>query len=140
MRVIPTNAHGVLDYLVGLLLIAAPWLFGFYAGGVESLVPILVGVLVIGYSLFTDYEFGAVRTIPMPTHLALDGAGGLFLLLSPWLFGFAHVVWWPHVLVGAFEIIAALLTEREPVSGRTPLTASEAQRTANPRRVDEERH
>lgn len=29
MRFIPTKIHGVLDYIAGLALIAAPWLFGF---------------------------------------------------------------------------------------------------------------
>ena len=29
MRFIPTRAHGVLDYIVGLLLIASPWIFNF---------------------------------------------------------------------------------------------------------------
>jgi hypothetical protein len=28
MRFIPTSVHGVLDYLIGALLIIAPWLFG----------------------------------------------------------------------------------------------------------------
>jgi len=29
MRFIPTKVHGILDYVVGVALIAAPWLFGF---------------------------------------------------------------------------------------------------------------
>ncbi len=36
MRSIPTRVHGVLDYLVGLLLIGAPWLLGFERGGAET--------------------------------------------------------------------------------------------------------
>src|SRR5690606_42051423 len=41
MRAIPTRIHGVLDYSFGLLAAAAPWLFGFAAGGAETWV--LVG-------------------------------------------------------------------------------------------------
>jgi hypothetical protein len=36
MRMIPTRVHGVLDYLVGALLVAAPWLFDFNRGGAET--------------------------------------------------------------------------------------------------------
>jgi hypothetical protein len=132
MRFIPTNVHGIADYVIGLLLVAAPWLLGFYAGGAESLVPIVLGIGVIGYSIFTDYEAGAIRTIPMRTHLGLDVAIGLLLALSPWLFGFAPIIVWPHVLVGILVIVAGATTETEPVSGRTPPTARDTQRSASP--------
>jgi hypothetical protein len=36
MRFIPTRIHGMMDYAMGLLLIAAPWLFGFARGGAET--------------------------------------------------------------------------------------------------------
>lgn len=29
MRFIPTRIHGILDYVIGVALIAAPWIFGF---------------------------------------------------------------------------------------------------------------
>ena len=32
MRFIPTQIHGGLDYLIGVILIIAPWLFGFADG------------------------------------------------------------------------------------------------------------
>ena len=51
----------------GGLLVFAPWLFGF-AGDVESWVPVILGLGAIGYSLFTDYELGVVRTIPRTGH------------------------------------------------------------------------
>jgi len=36
MRVIETKTHGYMDYLMGVLLIAAPWLFDFARGGAET--------------------------------------------------------------------------------------------------------
>lgn len=120
MRFIPTRIHGYIDYLMGVLLIAAPWLLGFAAGGAETWVPVVLGAGVILYSLLTDYELGAVHTLSMPTHLWLDGLGGLLLLASPWLFGFADLVWVPHVVLGLLEIGAALTTETVPSYGTTP--------------------
>ena len=89
MKIIGTKTHGYLDYIVGLLLIAAPWIFNFDRGGAETWVPVAVGVGTIVYSLLTDYELGLSRTISMKTHLMLDMVGGLFLAVSPWLFRFA---------------------------------------------------
>ena len=120
MRFIPTRIHGVADYLIGVLLIAAPWLFGFARNGAETWVPVILGVGVIGYSLFTQYELGAVGVIPMGTHLVLDVVGGLLLTASPWLFGFADVIWMPHVIVGVLEVGTALMTETRPENA--PLT------------------
>jgi SPW repeat len=114
MRFISTRMHGMTDYLIGVLLIAAPYLFGFATGGPKQWVPIALGAGVIVYSLITDYELGAVRMIPMPAHLALDGLGGAFLAASPWLFGFQDQVFWPHLVIGLFEIGASLMTQTVP--------------------------
>ncbi len=116
MRFIPTAVHGPIDYVVGLLLVFAPWAGGFAAGGAETWVPVALGVLTIGASLLTDYEWGVVRLIPVPTHLTFDLGSGMLLAASPWLFGFADRVWGPHLLVGLFEIAAALCTQT--VAGR----------------------
>jgi hypothetical protein len=118
MRVIGTKTHGYLDYIVGLLLIAAPWILDFDRGGAETWVPVIVGIATILYSLFTDYEMGASPTISMRTHLTLDLIGGIFLAVSPWLFGFDEYVWAPHLVVGLFEIVISLLTNRVPAVER----------------------
>ncbi|WP_043538607.1 SPW repeat domain-containing protein [Salinarimonas rosea] len=114
MRFIPTNVHAIVDYLVGVLLIASPWLFGFAIGGVAQWLPVILGAGVILYSLFTDYEYAARRAISMPTHLWLDALGGALLAVSPWLFGFADFVFWPHLIIGLFEIGAAVTTKTVP--------------------------
>jgi hypothetical protein len=120
MRFIPTRIHGMLDYLIGALLIIAPWVLGFADGGAEQWVPIILGAGVILYSLITDYELAVVRILPVPIHLALDVIGGALLAVSPWLFGFSDNVWAPHVVVGVLEIGAGLMTKTraETVSRR----------------------
>jgi hypothetical protein len=122
MRIISTRAHGVLDYLMGALLILSPWLLGFAAGGAETWVPVVLGASTIVYSLMTNYELGVVGVLPMPVHLGLDAAAGIFLAFSPWLFGFAGLVWVPHVVLGVLEVGAAAMTQPLPVgtAARTP--------------------
>jgi hypothetical protein len=36
MKVITTKVHGVMDYLMGVILIAAPWLLNFNRDGAET--------------------------------------------------------------------------------------------------------
>lgn len=118
MRFIPTRVHGVLDYLVGAVLIAAPWLLGFANGGPEQWIPVALGAGALVYSLLTNYELGVARVIPMRTHLLLDLASGALLAVSPWLFGFADRVWVPHLIFGLLEIGASLTTRGTPFEGR----------------------
>ena len=112
---------------MGLLLIAAPWLFDFAEGGAETWIPVVLGVAMIGLALMTDYEMGVARTISMRTHLMIDLVSGIFLAVSPWLFGFADYVYEPHLILGILEIGAALTTRRDPVRGadtrHNPLTS-----------------
>src|SRR5215203_2693676 len=114
MRFIPTKVHGVMDYLMGILLIASPWLFDFNRGGLETWIPVILGVGALVYSVMTDYELGLTRTLSMPTHLILDLVSGILLAASPWIFGFADYVYMPHLVLGIIEIGASLMTKKEP--------------------------
>jgi hypothetical protein len=104
----------VIDYLMGALLIVAPYLLNFADGTAAQWVLQIVGVALIGASLLTDYELGIMRMIPMPIHLGLDVAAGLLLVVSPWLFGFADRIWLPHVIFGLAEIGVGLMTRTVP--------------------------
>lgn len=121
MRFIPTRVHGILDYMMGVVLIAAPWVIGyaeadFAANGPATWVPVIIGAGVIIAALMTAYEYGVVNIINMRTHLGIDVAAGILLAASPWLFGFAEVVWIPHLVLGLVEIGAGLMTETTPSS------------------------
>lgn len=117
MRFIPTKPHGYLDYIMAVVLITAPWIFGFNRGGAETWVPVILGAGVIVYSLLTDYELGASPQISMRTHLLLDLAQGIFLAVSPWLFNFDDHVYLPHLILGIAEIGASLCTKLQPSYG-----------------------
>lgn len=114
MRFIPTRTHGIFDYVLGLVLIIAPWILDFADGGAEQWVPIIIGAIIIVQSLMTDYELGVVKVLPMSTHLTMDIAAGVVLAVSPWVFGFADDIWWPHLVLGLLEIGAALMTQTQP--------------------------
>ena len=106
-----TKVHGLLDYLMGIGLIAAPLLLNLATDGVETWVPALLGVVIIGYSLFTDYELGIWKILSIRTHLKLDLIGGILLTTSPWIFGFNHLVWIPHFLLGIILICISLVSK-----------------------------
>lgn len=115
---IPTKVHGALDYIVGIALILAPWLFGFMdMGGAAVIIPMVLGVGLILYSLFTRYEWGLIKVLGMPYHLIFDVVASLFLAASPFLFGFYTQplnVWVPHVVVGLTVILVVIFSQRQP--------------------------
>jgi len=131
MRFIPTKFHAPLDYIVGALLIAAPWIFQFSDVTAAAVVSIVLGIGLIVYSLFTDYELGVWKVAPMAVHNLIDIVAGAFLAASPWIFGFADDsanVWMPHVVVGLAAIFLGLTTVQKGGysyrKSRTPTTAA----------------
>jgi hypothetical protein len=72
---------------------------------------VILGAGTILYSIFTDYELGAVRMIPFRGHLTIDVLNGVFLGLSPWIFGFNDRVYLPHLIVGVLEILVVFMTD-----------------------------
>jgi hypothetical protein len=114
MRFIPTKVHGLMDYLYGIALFFLPFYFTGEMFGWEEMLPIIVGAGVIIMSLCTDYEWGAFKILPMRKHLIIDMVVGVFLAVSPWLFGFAEQGFWPYVIFGLIAIITPLLSQTKP--------------------------
>ena len=115
MRFIPTKFHALLDYIVGAALIAAPWIFQFSEHTAATVVPIVLGIGLIAYSLFTNYELGLWKVAPMAVHNLIDIVAGALLAASPWLFGFADEganFWVPFVVIGVAAIFLGLTTKQ----------------------------
>ncbi len=120
IRFVPTSVHGIFDYIGGIALIACPFIFGFYSmGGIAVILPIVLGIGLILYSLLTNYERGipALKFIPMPVHLVLDFVAAAFLVVAPFLFGFANQglnVWLPFVVAGVGVILLVIVSQTHP--------------------------
>jgi hypothetical protein len=126
VRAISTKTHGFFDYGLAAFLFFVPNLFGFdgTGGAVQNVPRIAAGAIVL-VSLFTRYEFGAFRSIPMKSHLAFDFVIGLVLSASPWLFGFAGLgpaAWAPLVAAGIGEVVLSLTTAATPSPAILPVT------------------
>ena len=115
MRFIPTKFHAPLDYIVGAVLIAGPWIFQYSDSTAATVISIVLGIGLIVYSLFTNYELGVWKVAPMAVHNLIDIAAGVVLAVSPWLFGFADdgtEFWAPFVVIGVAAIFLGLTTKQ----------------------------
>jgi SPW repeat-containing protein len=117
LRIIPTSVHGVIDYAVGILLIAAPWIFGAADNRGAKWTWIIVGAIMLGSALMTNYELGVMHLIPMHVHLAMDTMLGLFLAASPWIVGYSNEGlngWLPPLVVGLAEVGTSMMSRPWP--------------------------
>lgn len=115
LRVIPTRLHGAIDYLVSVLVLALPFMAG-EQGGLRW-VFVTLGCAGIIYSLVTDYEWGVVRLLPMPWHLALDVVFGVAMLALGILLWLSRLGVISAVIGIAAQILAAI-TELRPRTAR----------------------
>jgi hypothetical protein len=119
IRFVPTSVHGIFDYIGGVGLIAAPFVFGFVSvGGVAVFLPIILGIGLILYSLLTNYELGipGLKFIPMSYHLIFDFVAAALIAVSPFVFGFYHNppnVWLPHLVSGIVVILLVLVSQAQ---------------------------
>jgi hypothetical protein len=79
--------HGAIEYAAGVLLIAAPFLFGFKASAAVA-VSIIAGLVILVIAASSDGPTSLVNSIPMSAHLLLDLALAAVLVASPFLFAF----------------------------------------------------
>ncbi len=84
---IPAVVHGAWEYSVALLLVAAPFLFGF-DGGTTIAVCIVFGLILLAFTAASDLPSGLVKQIKPPIHATVDLVLALALVAAPFFFGF----------------------------------------------------
>jgi hypothetical protein len=122
---IPLNLHAALEPLIAVVVIAAPWIFGFSEIDSATVICVLVGALMLLVGSMTDWRLSLVRLIPLRMHLMGDLLLGAVLLLSPLIFGFSDEGGPTRfmVIAGVLEMLTALMTrwdrtEAEPTYTR----------------------
>jgi hypothetical protein len=112
----PLNAHAALEPLIAIVIIAAPWIFGFSDANDAKTVCIAVGVIMLIAGSMTDWRLSIARVIPLRVHMMTDMLLGAVLILSPFVLGFSDngAATRFTVIAGVLEILAALATRWDP--------------------------
>ena len=101
IRIISPSVHGVLDYMSAIVLILAPSVLELneispYAYWLS----VIAGIILILYSLMTDYEFSIGMLIPLKTHLVIDFSAGVLFILWPFIFNFTGLALAYYLVMG----------------------------------------
>lgn len=109
---VPYLVHQAGDYLLAVLLIASPFVFGFSDSGAATAVAIVAGVIVLVMAASTDGPLSLVDAIPIPVHIVGDVALGVLLIASPFLFGFSDEGGATafFIAVGVLELLLVIAT------------------------------
>jgi len=105
---IPLFLHGVVEYLIGLAFVVAPFLLDFQSGAATAL-SIVVGVAVLAIAAATDGPTSLIDEIPRPAHVALDYVLAILLIALPFLAGFSGETA-PTALFIGIGILVLLIT------------------------------
>jgi hypothetical protein len=85
---VPAAVHGLVEYVAGFFLVAAPFLFGFDSDAAMAFSIMLgLGILIVAAS--SEMPTGLAKAIPVGIHVVLDLAVVAVLIASPFLFGFS---------------------------------------------------
>ena len=85
---IPGFVHSLLEYIVGIGLIAAPLLLD-YESGAATAASIVIGVLVLFLVATTSSTMSLINQIPLSMHIVFDYVLAAVLIASPFLFSFS---------------------------------------------------
>jgi hypothetical protein len=85
---VPVLVHGVLEYVVGVLFIAAPFLFGFHASAAPTAAAVVVGLLMLAFTATSALPTGLIRSVSLGVHVTVDLVLAVLLVALPFILGF----------------------------------------------------
>jgi hypothetical protein len=127
---LPLRAHQAIEPIAAILLIAAPWIFGFSDNDTATTLSIIVGVIVLITGMTTRWRMSLVKLIPLRTHFMMDLGVGIALIALPFVAGFSDNGGATRffVIAGVLELGIAVMTRwdaREEVGqARSPRTTT----------------
>ena len=80
--------HGLIEYVIGIALIVAPFALAFEAAPATA-VSIIGGLVVLTLAAVTVGPTGIVKQVPLSVHVVIDFLLVAVLIAAPFLFGFA---------------------------------------------------
>ena len=117
LRIITPRVHGVIDYMSAIVLILAPSVLEFNEVSPYAYwLSVIAGVILILYSLMTDYDFSIGILIPLKTHLVIDFSAGVLFILWPFIFDFTGLALAYYLVMGFGVLLVVGLTQSDEES------------------------
>lgn len=86
---IPRVVYGLLQYLLGAFLVAAPFLLSYESDAAKA-ASIIAGLVLLTLAAVSQGPTGLSRAVPLAASLVLDVALACVFVAAPFLFGFSH--------------------------------------------------
>jgi hypothetical protein len=108
---IPVFVHGVIDYLVGALLVAAPFVLGF-DDDTATASAIAAGVAVLVVAAASDLPTALATSIPRAIHVMLDYVLAIAVIAAPFVLGFSDdgTATPTFVVIGVLHLLQTIAT------------------------------
>jgi hypothetical protein len=116
---ISPTLHGTLDYVLGAVLVLAPFVLGFESDTATT-VSVVAGIAELIVAMTTDWSRGIVKLIPPAVHGMIDAVFVLALILVPFVFGFSgddDTATAFFVILGVGGVLLVLATRFVPDAG-----------------------
>jgi len=107
---ISPGVHGILDYVLGVTLVAAPFVLGFDSDTATT-VCVVAGIAELGVAMTTAWSRGIIKLIPPAVHGVIDYIFVVALITAPFIFGFSAddtaTAFFVIVGIGGLALVAA---------------------------------
>jgi hypothetical protein len=128
---LPLRTHAMMEPIAAILVIAAPWIFGFSDVDSATTLSVIIGVAILLTGMSTRWRWSLMKLIPLRTHFMMDVGIGILLVAAPWIFGFGDEGGAARffVIAGVLELGTALMTRwdlREETAGERSARTSAA--------------
>jgi hypothetical protein len=126
MRILGPVSHGVIDYLMVILIAAGPTFAGF--SGRQAVFCYLLAAVHLLVTIITRSPLGVTKTLPLPLHGAIEIVVAVLLVILPWLANFSAGVRSRNFFVAVGVLIGVIFLLTDYRSGGR----ASAKKTATP--------
>lgn len=108
---LPAVVHGLLDYVFGVLLLAAPFVLGYDATAATG-ASVVLGLILLVVAASSQLPTGLVHSVPLALHAIIDYLVALALVASPFVLGFTDdgTATPAFIAIGALHLLQTLAT------------------------------
>jgi len=119
MKFMSPKIHGIIDYLVVLVLLLSPTILGFT--GTLAMFTYALGIVHLLLSVLTDYPMGLMKAIPVTVHASVELLVGIGLIVIAYtLFKDNADGKLFYVIFGTVVLLTWLVTDYKGIKQPTP--------------------